>query len=245
MFIPIHDANPLRAIHFQFVTVTLILANVAVHLWQIATQMPADPTLSPDLAFALVPTELLGEFAYGGRSTDLFDALPVPETGTLISYQFLHGNWLHLFGNMLFLWVFGDNVEDAMGHLSFLLFYILCGIAAAMAHVVMEPSSGIPLVGASGSVAGVVAAYVMLHPRVQLWVLVLRVLPLQIMAFWALGAWIGFQLLMAVAPSILGGGDPSVAQVAWWAHVGGILAGMVLILIMRRPGVPLFDRGAT
>jgi membrane associated rhomboid family serine protease len=101
----------------------------------------------------------------------------LPGAVTLVTYQFLHAGWLHLLSNMAFLWVFGDNVEDAMGHLRFLAFYLLCGVGAALAHGMIDPQSTIPLVGASGSVAGVIAAYLMLHPKVKVWVLVLWRLP--------------------------------------------------------------------
>ena len=122
-----------------------------------------------------------------------------------------------------------------MGHIKFLAFYLLCGIAGGLAHAFMLPSSGLPLIGASGAVAGVIAAYLILHPRVRVWVLAFRFIPLRITAAWVLGVWVVTQLVMiAIAPS---------DQVAWWAHVGGMVAGAVLVLVLRRPGVPLFDRG--
>jgi membrane associated rhomboid family serine protease len=149
--------------------------------------------------------------------------------------MFIHGDILHLSGNLLFLWVFGDNVEDALGHVKFLVFYLVCGVAAGLAHAVMQPDSSIPLIGASGAVAGVIAAYLILHPRVRVWVLVFRFIPVRITAALALGAWILTQIVMLLLPE----GD----LVAWWAHVGGLMAGAALVLIMRRRGVRLFDRG--
>jgi membrane associated rhomboid family serine protease len=131
--------------------------------------------------------------------------------------------------------VFGDNVEDAMGHLKFLAFYLLCGVAGGLAHAAFLPASQFPLIGASGSVAGVIAAYLMLHPRVRIWVLAFRFVPLRVPAVWVLGFWVVMQFVMVVLAPADG--------VAWWAHVGGMAAGAVLILFMRRPGVPLFDRG--
>jgi membrane associated rhomboid family serine protease len=161
--------------------------------------------------------------------------MQLPEGLTLITYQFLHGDIFHLLSNMLFLWVFGDNVEDAMGHVKFLIFYLLCGIVGGLAHAAFLPASGLPLIGASGAVAGVIAAYLILHPRVRVWCLAFRIIPLRIPAAWILGVWVVTQVLMvALAPA---------DQVAWWAHIGGMVAGGVLILFMRRPGVPLFDRG--
>ncbi len=159
----------------------------------------------------------------------------MPEALTLFTYQFLHSDILHLLSNMLFLWVFGDNIEDAVGHFKFLVFYLAGGIAGGLAHAWMLASSNLPLIGASGAVAGVIAAYLILHPRVRVWVLAFRFIPLRISAAWVLGVWAVTQIIMiALAP-----GD----QVAWWAHVGGMVAGAVLILILRRPGVALFDRG--
>jgi membrane associated rhomboid family serine protease len=161
--------------------------------------------------------------------------VPVPEGLTLVTYQFLHSDILHLLSNMLFLWVFGDNVEDAMGHLKFIVFYLACGVAGGLAHAWMLPGSSLPLIGASGAVAGVIAAYLILHPRVRVWVLAFRLIPLRISAAWVLGVWAATQIVMvALAPF---------DQVAWWAHVGGMAAGAVLIVFLRRPGVALFDRG--
>jgi membrane associated rhomboid family serine protease len=131
------------------------------------------------------------------------------------------------------LWVFGDNVEDAMGHRRFIVFYLACGVAAALAHAFALPDSTQPLIGASGAVAGVIAAYLLLHPRVRVWVLAFRIIPLRIAAVWVLGAWAVTQFVMV----LLGP-----REVAWWAHIGGMAAGAVLILFLRRPGVPLFDR---
>jgi membrane associated rhomboid family serine protease len=158
----------------------------------------------------------------------------VPERLTLISYMFFHGDILHLAGNMLFLWVFGDNVEDAMGHVRFLVFYLACGVIAGLTHAWMVPDSDSPLIGASGAVAGVIAAYLMLHPRVRVWVLALKAIPLRISAAFALGLWILIQVVMVLLPQV--------GPVAWWAHIGGLVAGAVLVVFMRRSGVPLFDK---
>jgi membrane associated rhomboid family serine protease len=159
----------------------------------------------------------------------------VPERLTLLTYMFFHGDVLHLAGNMLFLWVFGDNVEDAMGHLKFLFFYLACGVAGGLLHAWVEPGSESPLIGASGAVAGVIAAYLVLHPRVRVWVLALKAIPLRISAAFALGLWILIQVVMVLLPQV--------GPVAWWAHIGGLIAGAVLVVFLRRPGVPLFDRG--
>jgi membrane associated rhomboid family serine protease len=230
VFIPLSDENPLRSVRFQWVTISLIAANVIVFLLENTPQ-----GLASIASFALVPSELFQVNIWGGAAQGPDQALWVPEGFTLITYQFLHSDILHLLSNMLFLWVFGDNVEDATGHFKFLAFYILCGIAAGLAHALILPASGLPLIGASGAVAGVIAAYLILHPRVRVWVLAFRIIPLRISAAWVLGVWVVSQFIMiALAPS---------DQVAWWAHVGGMVAGAILILLMRRPGVPLFDRG--
>lgn len=241
MFVPLSDDNPLRSIRWPAVTIALIAANILAFLLELT---PAGQHVAA--SFAVVPTEL-----FGARKVVGLDQLAVPETITLISYQFLHGDVVHLIGNMLFLWVFGDNVEDAMGHLRFLGFYLMCGIAGGLAHAVsaefgsaallFKPAAlpslaagQVPLIGASAAVAGVIAAYLMLHPHVRVWVLAFRIIPLRISAMLALGAWIATQFAMLLVPDV--------GPVAWWAHIGGIIAGAVLIVFMRRQGVPLFDR---
>ena len=136
---------------------------------------------------------------------------------------------------MVFLWVFADNIEDAFGHLRFLLFYLLCAIGAGLIFVLSDPDGQGPLVGASGAVAGVVAAYLMLHPFQRVWVLVLMRIPIRLPAYWVLGFWVLFQIysILTAEP-----GD----RIAWWAHIGGLITGAVLVLVLRRRGVPLFDR---
>ena len=230
MFLPIHDQNTLKTIPVQYVTIVLIGINIALFFVK-ASGMEFKAIAS----FAVVPLELREVGYVGGPANGPNDLFAIPERYTMVSYMFFHHDLLHLVGNMLFLWVFGDNVEDALGHFKFLIFYILCGVAAALAHTWSAPDSGVPLIGASGSVAGVIAAYLMLHPRVQVWVLVMRVIPWRIPAIFALGAWIVMQFVMVLMPTV--------EQVAWWAHIGGLAAGAVLVVFLRRPGVPLFDRG--
>ncbi|WP_428698673.1 rhomboid family intramembrane serine protease [Stappia sp.] len=229
MFIPLYDHKPLVHLRRQYVTWGLILANVAVFALLQRGGL-SDPAMqASSLSFGLVPAVLFDH-------RDLAAELAVlPEMASLVTYAFLHGSWMHLGGNMLFLWVFGDNVEDAMGHFRFLVFYLLCAAAAGYGHALTEPVSTAPLIGASGAVAGVIGAYLVLHPKVRVWVLAFGRLPLRLPAAWVLSAWIAFQLAMA-----FGFGD---TQVAWWAHVAGALAGALLVVPMRRRGVPLFDRG--
>jgi len=233
VFVPIHDRNPLKSIQYQYVTVTLIILNVAIYV--LLQVLPMSLANEGTAAFALIPAEFI-------QRNPLMDSeiiipagtFPVPERFTLVSYMFLHGNFIHLAGNMLFLWVFGDNVEDAMGHVRFLMFYTMCGIFAGVVHIWAMPHSTTPLIGASGAVSGIITAYLMLHPKVKTWVLAFWWIPLRISAAWALGFWAGLQVFNAIASS----GN----NVAWWAHVGGLVSGALLILFMRRPGVRLFDK---
>jgi membrane associated rhomboid family serine protease len=232
LLIPLSDENPLRFVRYQWVTIGIIAINVVVYLLQFSGLL-----LAAGSGLSVVPAELMSRGTIYGSFREPSDGLAVPEALTLLSYMFLHADVLHLASNMMFLWVFGDNVEDAMGHLRYLAFYLLCGIVAGLAQAMMQPTSQLPLVGASGAVAGTLAAYLILHPRVLVWVLAFRVLPLRITAAWILGVWVLTQLFMV----LINRGD----HVAWWAHIGGLLAGAALVPIMRRPGVALFDRGAS
>jgi membrane associated rhomboid family serine protease len=228
MFIPLHDENPLKTVAFQMVTIVLIILCVGVYYWQFTLSQPLQQQAS--LAYGMIPSVLLN------MKTVSADIHALPSKLTLISYMFLHGSWLHLLGNMLFLWVFGDNIEDSMGHLRFILFYLLCGIAAGVTHGVMEPASDLPLVGASGSIAGLLGAYLMLHPRVKILVLLFSRIPLRLPAYVLILSWILFQIFSVKLAD---------SSVAWWAHIGGFIAGVILIVPMRYKRVPLFDRGVT
>jgi membrane associated rhomboid family serine protease len=220
MFVPLHDNTPLKVIRFQYVTGALIIINVVAFLMTGA--FTSEQTLwAVATGYGIVPVELLHVVDAGPFNN------PVPEPLTLITYQFLHGGWMHLLSNMAFLWVFADNIEDAFGHFGFLLFYLLCGIAAGLLHTVMQPDSGAPLIGASGAVSGVLAAYLLLYPKARIWILLFMRIPLPISAFWALSGWFALQLL-----SIFISSDDEV-QVAWWAHIGGFLAGLILTFVLR------------
>lgn len=233
MFVPLKDKNPIEHIHFQYVTVAIIIVNVLIYvLFQSGLVYPISEATWA--SFALVPNEFLPEGLTGPSiAGERFDLIPIAEKWTLVSYMFLHGSFMHLGGNMLFLWVFGDNIEDAMGHFKFFVFYILCGIAAGYAHMLMTPGSAAPLVGASGAIAGVIGAYLLLHPRVQIWVLVLGRIPLPVNAALAIIAWFLFQVFQIIYMSE--------GNTAWWAHIGGFVAGIILVLFMRRKGVRLLD----
>ena len=226
MFVPLQDDNPLKYIRHPYVTYALIGLNALVFALT-ATAGGQDALVA---SFAVIPGEL-----FGVPSPSPTQSIPLPENFTLLSYMFFHGDILHLAGNMIFLWVFGDNVEDAMGHVRYLAFYLLCGIFAGLMHAWMAPDLEVPLIGASGAVAGIIAAYLMLHPRVRVWVLVFKILPMQVSAAIVLGIWILTQIAMVAMPDV--------GPVAWWAHIGGLIAGALLVPIFKRPNVRLFDRG--
>ncbi len=234
MFVPLWDLNPVKRVRFQYVTLALILVNCAIFFFfQMGVLYLVDDHIL--IGFAVIPNELVQQgFLQQPGTTVPPPIIAVPKGLTLVTYMFLHGNVMHLLGNMVFLWVFGDNVEDAMGHLRFLFFYLICGIFAGVTHAMISSDSNVPMIGASGAVAGVIAAYLMLHPNVRLWVLVLFRLPLRVSAGFALLFWIGLQILNVVIDTQ--------DNTAWWAHIGGLVAGAILILFMRRPDVPLFDR---
>jgi membrane associated rhomboid family serine protease len=170
-------------------------------------------------------------------ATDLAPAIPLPYWTTLLTSMFLHGGWMHLGGNMLYLWIFGNNVEDAMGHARFVLFYLLGGLAAAFSQVISGPNSPIPMVGASGAVSGILGAYVLLYPHARVLTLIIlgwfwRVV--EIPALIVLGFWIVVQVLNGLLTFNFQGGG-----VAWFAHVGGFFAGMLLIPFFKRRTVPV------
>ncbi|MEX3011412.1 rhomboid family intramembrane serine protease [Hoeflea sp. TYP-13] len=228
MFIPLHDKNDLEHIDVQYVTLALIGLNVAMWVLTALSGENGSFTNAAVLGLGFIPA-----VAYGSAELAPEFAV-VPETATYITYAFLHADFWHLAGNMLFLWVFGDNIEDALGHFRFLIFYLACAAAGALAHGLLQPVSEAPLIGASGAVAGIVAAYLILHPRIRVWVLVLGRLPLPLPAYIPLAIWIGFQFFMVVTD-----GD---SGVSWAAHIGGIVAGAILVVLLKRKDVPLFDR---
>jgi membrane associated rhomboid family serine protease len=225
MLIPIKDDNPLQLIRFQFVTTALIVINLV--LFAMTGGFGNESTLAAiATGFGVIPIEL---FTGANPIPHGFD--PIAEPLTLITYQFLHGSWLHVISNMVILWILGDNVEDTMGHVGFLVFYLLCGIAAGAAHALMSPGSNVPLVGASGAIAGVMGAYLWLYPRARILVLFSLVIPFRVPAWVFLGGWLAMQFLSLRAP--VGEGH----AVAWWAHIGGFMAGLVLVLVWPRQRV--------
>jgi membrane associated rhomboid family serine protease len=224
--IPIHDDNPTRGI--PIITMLLIIACSFVFFWQL--------TLGPEVQRAiyglgLIPVVFLNH-----------DQLPpelaiVPPWATLFTSMFLHGGWMHLIGNMLYLWIFGNNVEDVMGHKRFIVFYTLCGAAAALAQALPDPQSSIPMIGASGAISGVLGAYLLLFPHAR----ILVAIPLgfvvhttRLPAGWILVFWFVLQIANSYFSGQQEGG------VAWGAHIGGFIAGMLLIPLFKYKNVKFF-----
>jgi membrane associated rhomboid family serine protease len=216
MFIPLHDDTPLRVIRFQFVTLAIIILNTGIFLFTGA--FTSDAYLANvSTGYGLTPANLLSFFHAASSTTNFSSPL------TLVTSMFIHAGWMHLIGNMLFLWVFADNVEDAFGYVGFILFYFLCGIIGGLTHVVMMRNSVQPLIGASGAVSGILAAYVVLYPRARVWILLFMRIPVPLPAVWVLGGWFLLQILNLVAS--LPGQD-----IAWWDHIGGFIFGLVITL---------------
>jgi len=216
--IPIADHNPTR--RRPVVTVALIAACILVYLGQLgAGSTGFERTV---FAFGVIPAVLTG---HAGLAPGL---AAVPAVWTLLTYMFLHGSLWHLAGNMLYLWIFGNNVEDRLGHGRFLLFYLAAGVAAALLHVALDPTSEIPMVGASGAISGVLAAYLLWFPRAR----VLVVVPLGFLfATWVPAALlIGLWVILQIFGALLAGDG----GIAWWAHLGGFAAGFVLAPLLGR-----------
>ncbi len=220
VFLPVGDDNPLHFIRVQYVTGALIILNVLIFLTTGGLQ--GEEVLAQTVTgFGVVPVELLDVSRVASGALN-----PVSEPATLVTYMFMHAGWMHLIGNMAFLWVFADNVEDAFGHVSFVLFYLICGLAGAAAHVLMFPDSHAPLVGASGAVSGVLASYFIMFPKVKITVMA-YIIPLRLPAWVVLGGWVAIQVF-----SIFNS-NPEKQAVAWWAHVGGFVAGLLMTVVLR------------
>jgi len=217
MLIPLKDNNPSRS--YPVVNITLLFANVVVYLYQLALP-PYDQKLFI-LSNATIPARIPG-FLDGHVG---FEAAFLP----LITSMFLHSGFLHLAGNMLFLWIFGDNVEDSFGHLPYLFFYLVCGLGAGLLHVLFNLGSAIPALGASGAISGVMGAYMVLYPRERILTLVF-IFVVPIPAVFILGYWFLLQFLAGIDAL----GTSAKGGVAVWAHVGGFLLGVLLTQLVRR-----------
>jgi len=236
MVLPLHDDNP--ATLRPYVTVGVIIACSLVYLGQ---HLLLSSTGAQQVAYALgvIPAVLTG------REVLPAEIALLPAPATIFTSMFLHAGFLHLAGNMWFLWIFGNNVEDAMGHVRFLIFYVLCGVVAVFSQVLPNPGSIAPMVGASGAISGVLGAYMLLYPRAR----VLLGLPAGFLiiqlgrfpAVWVLAAWFVLQLVMgSVGAAEIPG--RTTGRIAFGAHIGGFVAGLLLVTVFKRRGVPLWRR---
>jgi membrane associated rhomboid family serine protease len=223
---PLHDDNPTRIV--PVVTVAFLVTCVLVFVWQISQGQQFERAI---YSFGAIPAVV-----FGTKELPAELAI-VPPWTTVLTSMFMHGGWMHLIGNMLYLWIFGNNVEDAMGHLRFVIFYLLCGIAAFLAQSLPATQSVVPMVGASGAISGVLGAYLLLYPHAR----VLVAIPLGIIihttrlpAGWVLAFWFVLQI---ISSALAGEGQ---GGVAFGAHIGGFIAGLVLIPLFKYKSYPLF-----
>jgi membrane associated rhomboid family serine protease len=220
--IPLRDKNPTR--HFPFITITLIVINLLVFIYELSLGQNLEKFV---FRFGVTPNEI-----YQSLHLGIFKPLAFI---TLITSIFLHGGWLHLGGNMLYLWIFGDNVEDKLGSVRFLIFYLLCGIAASALHIYIEQTSIVPSVGASGAISGVIGAYLLMFPKARVVTLVPIFIFIQIIelpAYIILGLWFVLQFFNGMLS--LGNATAGMGGVAWWAHIGGFIAGMIFLFPFRK-----------
>lgn len=232
--IPYRDENP--TVLTPTVTVGIIALNVLA--WLFIEGAGAGRTVDAAVCnYGLVPGEVLQRVPPGPgveMAPGIFCAIsPSPQYWTVLTSMFMHGGWMHLIGNMVFFWVFGNNIEDAMGHVRFAIFYILCGFAAAATQVLLTPSSTVPMVGASGAISGILGAYLLLYPRVRVHAVVFLgfyVTSIAIPAFVMLGYWIVLQVLSSLSSL----GASQTGGTAFFAHIGGFVSGLVLIRLFAK-----------
>ena len=231
---PLHDDNPTEI----FPIFTLVFIGLSAGVWMYVQGGGFSPgSLEGSIcAFGAIPLEITGSATdLASRRSQGPCALGGLNWGALVTSIFLHGSWVHLIGNMWFLWIFGNNVEDSMGHLRFVVFYLLTGVIAALGHVLVAPSSTVPLVGASGAISAIMGAYLVLYPHARvstLFVFIIVIRVIRLPAFVMLGLWFGYQLLASLlTPAGVGGG------VAFSAHIAGFLAGLGLIFLFRDPAL--------
>ncbi len=231
--LPLKDDVPTRTV--PFVTVGIIALNVLVFLYQASLELGAEPGAARAaqgfvFEFGLIPCRLTGACQVAGE-------FPSPVV-TIFTSMFLHGGLFHIFGNMLYLWIFGNNVEDTLGHGRFVGFYLASGVAAALTQTLMGPASGVPMIGASGAVSGVLGAYLVLFPHASVLTLIvfgffIRIV--RIPALIVLGFWIVLQFLNGIVTfGAAAAGRAPEGGVAWFAHIGGFLAGLALLYVLRR-----------
>jgi membrane associated rhomboid family serine protease len=219
---PLRDTIPSRT--FPFVTISIIIFNFLIFFYELSLGSALNEFFK---SYGIIPAEFLN---INIKNPFQIVSLTLP----LFSSTFLHGGWMHIIGNMWYLWIFGDNIEDRTGHFRFLIFYILCGMLAGITHILMNSHSSIPTVGASGAIAGVMGAYFLLFPRAKILTLVFLFIFIQIIeipAVFFLGFWILFQF---ISGSMSVGLTENSAGVAWWAHIGGFLIGLVLVMFFKK-----------
>lgn len=226
--IPLHDDNPAEST--PVVTIAFIAACTLVFLYE--ASLPERLVQAFVFQYGAIPALLLG------RAAPPPEVAGFPAYATLLTSMFMHGGWMHLIGNMLYLWIFGNNIEDVMGHVRFVIFYVVCGVLAALSHALTDPASTVPMVGASGAISGVLGAYLLLFPKAQVLVFIPLGFASRLMyvpAAVVLGLWFVMQVLSGgMSLGREGGG------VAFFAHIGGFLAGMALIGLFKHPEVPFF-----
>ena len=223
-FLPLYDDNPIR--EAPVVTFFLIGMCTGVFLWELGQNIEA-----VSFSYGLIPAVLFGSAHLAP------DLARIPPWATIFTSMFLHGSWWHLIGNMLFLWIFGNNVEDVLGKLRYLVLYFASGVAAAFTQSIANPASHVPMIGASGAIAGVLGAYLLLYPRANvhcfLWIIIFfRIITVP--AWILLSLWFGMQLLSGI------GSAHATVGIAFWAHVGGFLSGVLLLFALRPSGAALF-----
>ena len=224
--IPIKDDNPSTV--FPFVTIFLILANTAIHVYQFSLGEEAQAFI---FRLGAIPWEIT-RFRELPRLPASYRS-DIPNIMTLLTSMFLHGGILHLLGNMLYLWIFGDNVESIMGHGRFLIFYLSCGVIATLCHVVIDPGSAVPLIGASGAISGILGAYFLRFPRARVHVLIVFFFFIRVIRVSAIFV-IGFWFLIQVFNGLGTLGMQGSGGVAWFAHIGGFVAGFILVFLFEK-----------
>jgi membrane associated rhomboid family serine protease len=222
VFIPIGDDNTGRRLA-PVATIVFVLTNVALFFVELSQGEAIQGFVE---RWSVIPKEY-------SEGRDLPPTIPFPFWFTTLSAMFLHGGWMHLGGNMLYLWVFGDNVEDGMGRARYVVFYLLCGAAATAAQILVDPSSTVPNLGASGAISGVLAAYVVLHPRRRVRVLFFRTVA-HLPAIFVIGLWILMQLVAGIGQVVDAQQTEGGGGIAYAAHVGGFVAGLLLVFLFRR-----------
>ena len=227
--IPIYDDNP--ALGKPILIVGIIVLCVIIWFWQSGLGYQANNQMI--ISYGLTPAAFLGKMEQAGPLISIF---------TLFTSMFMHGGFMHLAGNMLYLWIFGDNIEGALGHIRFIIFYFTCGMVAAFSQIFSAPESTIPMIGASGAVSGVLGAYLIFYPRARIRTFVflgIFITFLRLPAILLLGVWILVQIISA---SISNPGSPGVA---WFAHLGGFFAGMILGPLLKKPNISIFQKSRT